>query len=53
MGNSPLTHRPSLVLELPPDRWVYCLRCQKPWPCPDAPADAWRPRINDATPTVG
>lgn len=40
MSNSPSTHRPSLVLELPPDRWVYCLACQKPWPCPDAPADS-------------
>ena len=37
MSNSPSTHRPSLVLELPPDRWVYCLACQKPWPCEDAP----------------
>lgn len=32
-------HRPSLVLELPPDRWMYCLVCQKPWPCPDAPEE--------------
>jgi hypothetical protein len=29
-------HRPSLVLELPPDRWLYCLTCAKPWPCPDS-----------------
>lgn len=27
-------HRPSIVLELPPDRWLFCLVCQKPWPCP-------------------
>lgn len=27
-------HRPSIVLELPPDRWLYCLKCQKRWPCP-------------------
>lgn len=35
-GNSPSTHRPSVVLELPPDRWLYCLTCAKPWPCPDS-----------------
>ena len=35
MDNSPSTHRPSVVLELPPDRWLYCLQCAKPWPCPD------------------
>ena len=36
MDNSPSTHRPSLVLELPPDRWMYCLACAQPWPCPDS-----------------
>lgn len=37
-------HAPSMVLELPADRCLFCLRCQRPWPCPDAPADAWVPR---------
>lgn len=30
------SHRPSLVLELPTDRWTYCLQCAKPWPCDEA-----------------
>ena len=30
-------HMPSIVAELPPDRWLYCLICSQKWPCPDAP----------------
>lgn len=29
-------HRPSIVLELPGDRWMFCLVCQQPWPCKQA-----------------
>lgn len=29
-------HRPSIVTELPPDRWLYCVTCQQPWPCNDS-----------------
>ena len=40
-------HQPAPVLELAgsPDRWLFCVRCQKPWPCPDAPAGAWVPEV--------
>jgi len=31
-------HRPSAVLELPNNMW-WCLKCQKPWPCPDSESD--------------
>ena len=33
-------HTPSLVLEMlgtPPAYGEFCLTCQQPWPCPDAP----------------
>lgn len=35
-------HRPGIVFELPPERWLYCYACHKPWPCPDAPTDDLR-----------
>jgi hypothetical protein len=36
MDNSTSAHRPSLVLELPEERALFCLACAKPWPCPEA-----------------
>ena len=36
-------HRMSLVLELigtPPTYGAFCLNCQRPWPCPDAPEES-------------
>jgi hypothetical protein len=35
-------HRPSMVLEMvavPPAYGMFCLSCQRPWPCPDAPQE--------------
>ena len=28
-------HEPSMVLELP-SRPLFCLKCSRPWPCPDS-----------------
>ena len=46
------THRPSAVLELPPDRWLYCLLCSMRWPCAaaDHPAHPDQPETTEATP---
>lgn len=29
-------HRPEAVLEMPRGRFWWCIKCSKPWPCPDA-----------------
>jgi len=34
-------HVPSIVAELPPDRWLYCLICSQKWPCPNAPIEEY------------
>lgn len=36
-------HRPSLVLELHPSKWMWCLVCQKQWSCPTE-----QERVNDS-----
>lgn len=30
-------HRPEAVLEMPRGEFWWCIKCSKPWPCPDAP----------------
>jgi hypothetical protein len=33
-------HRPSVVLELRPPQWTFCLKCGQAWPCANAGGDS-------------